>query len=74
MEIIGNIKDKKFLENERFVSFDIKSFYSNVTKTGTLIALREWLDEQKLNPIEHDALYKLTEVCIDQSYYQFRGE
>lgn len=74
LELIDKIRHTKLKENERIVSFDIKSYYSNVPKSGALDALRDWLDKQHLNPLESAALYELTEVCVNQSYFQFRGE
>ncbi|XP_031637551.1 uncharacterized protein LOC116349982 [Contarinia nasturtii] len=71
-ELIEKIKHIELTENERIVSFDIKSYFSNVPKAGALAALREWLDKQQLNHMERNALYELTEVCINQSYFQFR--
>lgn len=73
MELIGKLQGIKLNSDERIVSFDIVSYFLNVPKSGALAALKEWLDKQNIDPLERTALYELTEVCINQSYFQFRG-
>lgn len=74
LELIEKLKTQTVRPGERIVSFDIKSFFTNVPKKGALDALRNWLSKQNINPLEQAALWNLTKVCLDQSYFQFRGE
>lgn len=71
-ELAEKMKSLKLDSNHRLVSFDIKSYFSNVPRSGALEALREWLDKQNISPIIANALLDLTSVCIEQSYFQFR--
>lgn len=74
LDLIDNLKDVELNENERLVSFDIKSYFSNVPKAGALDALHTWLDKQNINVLEREALFELTKGCINLSYFQFRNK
>lgn len=73
-DLVKKLKPIEIKENEELVSFDIKSFFSNVPRTGALNALREWLERQELDQQTKLALFELTELCVKQSFFQFRGD
>lgn len=73
-ELIDKLHNKQLEPNQRLVSLDITSYFSNVPRKGAMEALRIWLDKQDLNPLIANALFDLTQLCINQSYFQFRDE
>lgn len=61
------------IENdEHLISFDIESYFPSVTLDKALNVFKDWLNKQKnLDSATKDALFELTKICMNQTYFEF---
>lgn len=74
IDLTNKLKPIKMQQNEVLVSFDIASYFTSVPVEKALECLQTWLDRHPVDHIETHALYELTKVCAENTYFQFRGK
>lgn len=75
MDLSKDLKDMKIIDDEVLVSFDIESFFPSVPVPEALEMVEAWLDTQtSLNHMIPEAYFDLTQVCMYQSFFKFRGQ
>lgn len=74
IQLTEKLCNVKLAETEVLVSFDIASYFTSVPVEKSLDCLQNWLDRQHLDHIESDALFELTKVCAENSFFQFRDK
>lgn len=72
---IDQVKNTVVDENERLVSFDVKSLFTSVPVQTALDAIRETLDADvtfsETHNISVDTIVRLLRVCLDHTHFQF---
>lgn len=72
--MVDKLKLIKLEDDEVLISFDIKSYFPSVPIEKAMLALQQWLDKQNLHHMKKEAFFELTKICMNQSYFQFRGD
>lgn len=74
-ELIEELKHETIEEDEVLVSFDIESYFPSVPVPESMDIIESWLDSQvSLNHLVREAYTDLINVCMNQSYFKFRGK
>ena len=73
-EAAKKLNGLKLQDDEMLVSFDVVSLFPNVPLEESLQMLEEFLFEKGIKGQELQKLMSLTELCMNNSHFQFRGK
>lgn len=76
LDFINRIKGLSIREDEKMVSFDVSSLFSNVPLDFTIdLILKKVYDDNIINiKLKRDQLKELLELCTKQLHFSFNGE
>lgn len=72
IELVKKLKNLKITRNECLISFDVKSLYPSIPINKALEYLERWLLTNKIPYIITNIYIKITKLCIEEAYFQFR--
>ncbi|XP_055542782.1 uncharacterized protein LOC129728370 [Wyeomyia smithii] len=73
VELVDYLKDVEIRRGEALVSFDVTALFPSVPVTDALNSLRRHLERKKAPPNHIEAYLLITETCMNQNFFSFRG-
>lgn len=70
---MDEVKDEVIDDDECLVSFNVCSLFPSVPIQIILQLLEEWLTRCKVERDTIELFIELTELCLNQNYFQFGG-
>jgi hypothetical protein len=74
IELVTKLSDVKMENNDRLISFDVVALFPSIPIETTLIFLKNWLEELKIEGEKIKELINLTKLCMRQNVFQFNGK
>lgn len=74
LEFSKKLKDLVLEKDEIMISFDVESLFPSIPVEEGLIALEEWLTKCGIDNNKKEAYVAAAKLCLDDSYFQFRGQ
>ncbi|XP_044745155.1 uncharacterized protein LOC123307018 [Coccinella septempunctata] len=74
LDLIRRIKDLQIPENTMLASFDVSNLFTSVPVPQTLKIFKNRLIDSPLSDDLTECAYQLTELCLQQNFFNFEGE
>lgn len=74
LELADHLKDFELRRGEVLVSFDVIALFPNVPVDEALRSLRRHLERKRVPPNCIEAYILVTEACMNQNFFLFRGK
>jgi len=72
IELTNKLADFKLEPDDFLVSFDIIGLFPNIPIDSTLEIVKNFLETQDINTNQKEILFRLIDLCLQQSIFQFR--
>jgi hypothetical protein len=73
LEFVKKLENVELRNNELLVSFDVVGLFPNIILEAAFEEMKDFLESTSLDQNEKHCLMTLTEICMTQTTFQFRG-
>ena len=75
-DFVNKISNINMIEEQRIVSFDVESLFTNipVNETIEIILERAFKEQEKFHGLDKPTLRKFLDICTKESHFQFNGQ
>lgn len=74
LEFANKLNGLVLVDDEIMVSFDVDSLFPSIPVDIGLLAMEEWLTTCGVEDNKKEAYLSAAKLCLDDSYFQFRGQ
>ena len=75
-DFVNKISNINMIEEQRIVSFDVESLFTNIPVNETIerILERAFKEQEKFHGLDKPTLRKFLDICTKESHFQFNGQ